>query len=189
MACVTARMKGRDRQVQRLILDVTDWAQHEDDVGAVALVGSYARKSARMASDVDLVIVSAHFEQLAEDLSWFARLRPGSKLIRSQAWGPLLERRFRLRSGLHIELGWFHQPGPSYHLTLAPVESLPAGTLSSSTGTNYCREPRTRSAVVPHDDRPVAPRECREPEHSTGILAGTRMSQPRDVTRSSKARS
>ena len=85
MAGVTARMKGRDRQAQRLILDVTDWARREDDVGAVALVGSYARNSARMASDVDLVIVSAHFEQLAEDLSWFARLRPSSKLIRSQA--------------------------------------------------------------------------------------------------------
>ena len=105
MAGMTARMKGRDRQVQRLILDVTDWARREDDVGALALVGSYARKSARMASDVDLVIVSAHFEQLAEDLSWFARLRPGSKLIHLQAWGPLLERRFRLRSGLHVELG------------------------------------------------------------------------------------
>lgn len=92
-----ARFKGRDRQVRRVIVDVTEWAQRDGVVKAVALVGSYARDAARMASDVDFVIVSAHFDQLAEDLSWFARLQPGSKLIRSQSWGPLLERRFRLR--------------------------------------------------------------------------------------------
>src|SRR5687768_3131396 len=55
--------------------------------------------------------------------------------------------------------GWSHQPGPSYHMTLARVESLPGGTLSSSTGTSYCREPRRRSAVVPHDDPLAALRE------------------------------
>jgi hypothetical protein len=58
-----------------------------------------------MASDLDLVILSARFEQLAQDLSWFLQLRRGSKLIRTKTWGDLLERRFRLHSGLHVELG------------------------------------------------------------------------------------
>ena len=72
---------------------------------AVFLVGSYARGEAGMASDVDLVIVTAHVDQLAEDASWFAQLRPGSTLIRARAWGPLLERRYRLRNGLQVDLG------------------------------------------------------------------------------------
>jgi hypothetical protein len=40
-----------------------------------------------------------------------------------------------------------------------------------------------------NDRRPVAHGECREREHSTGIRAGPLRSQPREVTRSSKARS
>jgi predicted enzyme related to lactoylglutathione lyase len=159
MAGVTARMKGRDRQAQRLISDVTDWARREDDVGAVALVGSYARKSARMASDVDLVIVSAHFQQLAEDLSWFTRLRPGASSYAHRRGVGCLSVDSVSDLAYTSTWGWSYQPGPSYHLTLARIESLPAGTLSSSTGTNYSREPRTRSTVVPHDDPLAALRE------------------------------
>jgi uncharacterized protein len=152
MADVTARMKGRDQQVQRLILDVTDWARREDVVGAVALVGSYARKSARMASDVDLVIVSAHFQQLAEDLSWFARLRPGSKLIRSQAWGPLLERRVRLRSGLHIDLGLVSLAWTELPLDPGTRRVLTGGHIVLFDRHKLLSGAAERSAVVPHDD-------------------------------------
>jgi hypothetical protein len=44
-----------------------------------------------MASDVDLVI-------LGDD--------PGERLVRSQRWGPVQERRYRLRSGLLVEFGF-----------------------------------------------------------------------------------
>jgi predicted nucleotidyltransferase len=91
--------------VEQLASDLVGWAGSHEDVDAVALVGSYARGTAGMASDVDIVILTARFAQLAEDVSWFARLRPGSELIRAKAWGPLLERRFRLRTGVHVELG------------------------------------------------------------------------------------
>jgi predicted nucleotidyltransferase len=79
MAGVSARLKGRDRQVRRLILNVADWARREENVEAVALVGSYASGTRGMASDVDLIILSARFDQLAEELSWFERLRPGQQ--------------------------------------------------------------------------------------------------------------
>jgi hypothetical protein len=102
---VSARFKGRRRQAELLTADLAGWAQGRDDVDAVVLVGSYARGAARLASDVDLVILSPRPARLADDASWFAQLRPGSTLIRAQAWGPLLERRYRLRNGLHVELG------------------------------------------------------------------------------------
>ncbi len=102
---MTARLKGRYREVERLLADVVHWAQGQEPVDAVALVGSYARGQARMASDADIVILTRSFEQYATDSSWLVQLRPGSRLIRSATWGPLLERRFRLPSGLLLDLG------------------------------------------------------------------------------------
>lgn len=102
---MSARLKGRGRQVGRLAADPVSWARAQPDVDAVVLVGSYARGTAGMASDVDLVMLVSRFEQLADDVAWFAALRPDSKLIRAKSWGVLLERRFRLRSGLQVELG------------------------------------------------------------------------------------
>jgi hypothetical protein len=57
-----------------------------------------------MASDVDLVVLSDAPETL-EDAAWFVEIRPGARLIRSEVWGPVRERRFRLASGLIVELG------------------------------------------------------------------------------------
>ena len=102
---VSARMKGRRREAERLTAEMTFWAAARDDVQAVALVGSYARAQARMGSDVDLVVLTPAFAQLAADSTWFQQLRPGSKLIRAMAWGPVLERRYRLRTGLQVEIG------------------------------------------------------------------------------------
>jgi hypothetical protein len=99
-------MKGRRREVDHLVADLTSWAQSRSDVQALALVGSYARGAPRIASDVDLVVIAEAYERLAADPAWFGRLRPASTLIRARAWGPLLERRYRLRSGLHVELGF-----------------------------------------------------------------------------------
>jgi hypothetical protein len=97
-----------------VIDDIRDWAAEDERVRAVALVGSYARSAERMGSDVDIVILTDEPDGLA-DAGWFQVLRPGARLIRSMEWGPVRERRMRLRSGLHVELGfaplsWAHVP-------------------------------------------------------------------------------
>ena len=102
---MSARLKGRLRLVKKLLSDLVIWAQSREDVEGMVMVGSYARGTAGMASDVDIVILTPEFERLAEDVLWVLKLRPGSKLIRAKAWGPLLERRFRLPSDLQLELG------------------------------------------------------------------------------------
>lgn len=101
---MTSRLKGRLRAAHQIIGEVTVWAEQEDRVRALVLVGSYARGSERMASDVDLVVLSDTPESL-EDAAWFEQLGPGARLIRSEEWGPVRERRFRLVSGLIVELG------------------------------------------------------------------------------------
>lgn len=117
-APMTAHLKGRYRQVERLLADVVLWAEEQEAVLAVALVGSHARGQARMASDVDIIILTSSFEQYAADSSWFVQLRPGSRLVRSATWGPLLERRFRLRSGAPggARLGFPRLGGPAARL-------------------------------------------------------------------------
>jgi len=102
---VDATLDDRRREVDRLLPDLAAWARSHDEVDAVALVGSYARGAARASSDVDVVVLSAAHAVLADDLAWFRRVRPGSALLRSATWGPVLERRFRLTSGLVVELG------------------------------------------------------------------------------------
>ena len=55
---MTVRLKGRQRAVRAVIDDVRAWATQRDDVRAVVLVGSYARHSERMGSDVDLTVLT-----------------------------------------------------------------------------------------------------------------------------------
>lgn len=105
---VTARLKGRRREVARLLVDIGGWAALRPDVEGVALVGSHARGAERMASDVDLAVLTPRFADLAADPDWFPALRPGARLVRTATWGPLVERRYRLRSGLLVEVGLAH---------------------------------------------------------------------------------
>jgi predicted nucleotidyltransferase len=88
-----------------VIDSVTRWAARQDDAAALALVGSYAYGKPRMSSDVDLVLVTTEPDRHTQGIDWILPMDPGARLIRDQTWGPLRERRVRLRSGLHVELG------------------------------------------------------------------------------------
>jgi hypothetical protein len=82
---------------------------------ALVLVGSYAHGTERMASDVDLVILTEQPECYDPAERWLQALRPGARLVRTAARGPVQEQRYRLRSGLLVEVGvtspdWAHVP-------------------------------------------------------------------------------
>ncbi len=83
---------------------VVRWAVPRPDVRAVGLAGSRARGTARPDSDVDLVVL---VDDPRAYLGWPAEeLGDPAVDIRTRWWGPLLERRFRLPSGLVVELGF-----------------------------------------------------------------------------------
>lgn len=102
---MTARLKGRRRQAASLVSAVTRWASRQDDVRALALVGSYACNRPRMGSDVDLVLLTDDVDRHAHGIAWVQAFDPRARLVRDQWWGPLRERRVRLGSGLQVELG------------------------------------------------------------------------------------
>ena len=77
-----------------------EWAKTRDDLAAVALVGSWARGSARDDSDVDLVVLTE-----TDGDEWVPELAPGAQLIRGGDWGAVTEHRLRLPSGLEVEVG------------------------------------------------------------------------------------
>lgn len=101
---VSARSNARRRQVARLLVDLTAWAERQD-VHALVLVGSYARGAERMGSDVDVVVLTDHLERYGPAGRWFQMLRPDARLVRTATWGPVSEQRYRLRSGLLVEVG------------------------------------------------------------------------------------
>ena len=99
------RLKGRLRQAASVCSILSDWAANRADVDGLLLIGSYARETATMSSDVDLVLLTTSPQSYLDGAELGRVLGRGSNLIREAEWGPLAERRFRLRSGLVVEVG------------------------------------------------------------------------------------
>ena len=85
-----------DRELSRIS------ARH--DVRGLALVGSWARGTAHMESDVDLVLLTCRVERYTETDDWMGELGCEA-LVRTTAWGAITERRLRMPSGLEVEVG------------------------------------------------------------------------------------
>src|SRR4051812_22037829 len=122
---MSARLKGRRRAAAALIDRAIGFAASEPDVLALALVGSYARGTPRLASDVDLVLLTGDVEALLAPGRFEPLLGERERLVRAKQWGPLHERRFRLRSGLLVEVGIV----PASWASADPVDPGTAGVV------------------------------------------------------------
>jgi hypothetical protein len=111
---------GRDGEVETLLDLVPRWASGRADVRAVALVGSWANGAPTPTSDVDLVLLTDEPMLYVEGEDWVGQLG-GVALLNTRSWGAIIERRFRLPSGLEVEVG---VGDPSW----ASVEPLDEGT-------------------------------------------------------------
>lgn len=91
-------------RVARLILDVQAWAAARPDVLGVALVGSYARQTATLESDVDLVIVSQSPSGYLESEEWIEAFGEPKGMARED-WGRVTSVRVWYADGLEVEFG------------------------------------------------------------------------------------
>lgn len=105
VARVSARLKGRWREVAALCERLVVWAPRCADVRAVILVGSYARGRPRMGSDVDVMVLVEDLARYAGTSGWASEVVPRARWVRRGQWGPVVEHRWRLASGLHVEFG------------------------------------------------------------------------------------
>ncbi len=91
-------------EVRNLRARLREWAEARPGVVAVGVAGSWAHGNARMDSDVDVVLLSEDQKPYLEGDAWLYELG-GVKLVKTQQWRPMTERRFALPSGLEVEMG------------------------------------------------------------------------------------
>jgi uncharacterized protein len=96
--------RPRQPRVGELLERATAWARRRPDIRGLALVGSWARGSARADSDVDLVVLTTGPDRYLDDDAWPADLG-ATRVLGTRAWGRLTERRLLLEGGLEVEVG------------------------------------------------------------------------------------
>jgi len=109
---------ARRIEVESLLEIVLRWASARRDVRGLALVGSWARGTAHMESDVDLVLLTLRVERFMETDDWMGELG-GETIVRTGSWGPIVERCVRMPSGLQVEL----DVALPYWASVHPVDS------------------------------------------------------------------
>ena len=90
------------------------WFSTQEDVQAVALVGSYAHAAARDDSDIDLVILTKQPEKYLENAAWAEQFGEIEK-HQTEDYGKLLSLRVWYRDSFEVEYGittpdWVAQP-------------------------------------------------------------------------------
>lgn len=94
----------REAETARIIEAVTAWTDTRPDIRGVVVVGSWARGTATMSSDIDIVLLTSDPATYIVSTGWWGFLGQ-AELIATRQWGPLTERRVALPSGLEIEFG------------------------------------------------------------------------------------
>ena len=100
-------------RIARSLFAVTRWARRQPDVRAAAVVGSWARGTARRASDIDFLFLSARPKARRASAHWAASLS-------SCAFGSSLRRRMVRRYGVAWSLHAQLSAGRELELTFVP---------------------------------------------------------------------
>jgi predicted nucleotidyltransferase len=80
------------------------WASAQEDIQALALVGSYARGAARIDSDIDLVLLTDQPQKYLEDFKWLERFGLVEK-HQTEDYGKLISIRVWYQDGVEVEYG------------------------------------------------------------------------------------
>lgn len=102
-----AATDSRRAEVDAVVRAVHHLVLADERVVGAALCGSWAAGRPTMASDVDLIVVTHDRDELVADGGWARAALPApAELVRRRRWGPhLTELRYRLGSGLEVEIG------------------------------------------------------------------------------------
>ena len=84
--------------------EVKQWANTDDRILALGLIGSHARKQATAKSDIDFVIICEDPLKLIKDLSWISQFGEVKSHIKER-WGIVTSIRVFYNDGQEIEFG------------------------------------------------------------------------------------
>jgi len=101
-------------EVESVVRSVVSWAGSQQDVLAVALVGSWARGTASGQSDIDLIFLTDNCSSRRGSVRWLKQLIRESHLPNlvkfiDRTYGVAWSRQARLRGGLDIEFTFASQ--------------------------------------------------------------------------------
>jgi predicted nucleotidyltransferase len=96
---------GHGARLEAFIRQLKAWAATQDEIDAIALVGSHARGTACPDSDVDLVILTADPSGFLDDLQWANTF--GTPMRRDhEDYGAVQSIRVHFMDGLEVEFGF-----------------------------------------------------------------------------------
>src|SRR5690349_18134018 len=78
------------------------WARGRADIEGIALVGSYARNTASITSDVDLIFLTGERSHYLQDHEWVSEFG-NVKRIQAETWGNVETLRATYTEGLEVE--------------------------------------------------------------------------------------
>src|SRR5205807_4452988 len=91
--------------IDRFLIDLRQWAEQQEEIAGVLLVGSHARGQAREDSDVDVVLLTLKPERYLGDRSWVAQFGSAARL-EEEDWGRVVSLRVWYARGLEVEFSW-----------------------------------------------------------------------------------
>lgn len=100
--------------INALFKSIVVWAQNDQRIHAVVLVGSHARRNSRPDSDVDLCVLMDGREELLRSPSFFSRFG-AMKRYKLEDWSACQSVRVWYQNGLEVEFGlvkpdWIKRP-------------------------------------------------------------------------------
>lgn len=93
------------KDISLLIQKVVGWANGQDDIGSVVLVGSYARGAAHKDSDVDLMILADDPDKFIKNNSWASQFGEIASQ-KEEVWGMVKTLRVEYKDGLEVEFNF-----------------------------------------------------------------------------------
>lgn len=92
-------------KAKTLIKNFSDWANSQDNIQAVGLVGSYARDAEKEDSDIDLMIIVKDQDLYIADESWINKFGEVDKIV-DEEWGQLKTKRVFYKDGPEVEFNF-----------------------------------------------------------------------------------
>jgi predicted nucleotidyltransferase len=100
--------------VSQFLVAVGDWANYQENISELLLVGSHASREATPDSDIDLVLLCKNPTKYLEETGWIDEFG-AMKDQKVEDWGKVKSLRVWYQNGLEVEFGfaaqdWIDQP-------------------------------------------------------------------------------
>lgn len=91
--------------IKSFLAQLISWVQRQDNIQAVAVVGSYARGSAHEDSDIDIMIITKDPQKYIDDEKWIHIFGDVEK-IENEVWTQVKTKRVFYKDGREVEFNF-----------------------------------------------------------------------------------